>query len=140
VANASGEPHQYKKKESSPETLNKSEHSQECQPIRSVNDLNYTTPKVPKIVPVISRDTKLTDKLFMRPEPQANEKLKTLIEEQGNVEAKFTTDDKDEIKKQDIVNMRQNSMRLRLQSMFDAISGKCKLLPFEHKLIITIVI
>ncbi|KAK2583339.1 hypothetical protein KPH14_009338 [Odynerus spinipes] len=68
--------------------------------------------------------TKFTDKLFMRAEPQRNEKLKSLVEEQGNIKAKFTSDDVEEIKKEDIVNMRQTSMRARLQSMFDAISGK----------------
>ncbi|XP_046836958.1 mucin-5AC-like isoform X1 [Vespa crabro] len=69
--------------------------------------------------------TKFTDKLFMRAEPQRNEKLRSLVEEQGNIiETKFTTDDAEEIKKKDIVNMRQTSMRARLQSMFDAISGK----------------
>ncbi|XP_058791500.1 nuclear pore complex protein DDB_G0274915-like isoform X2 [Phymastichus coffea] len=92
------------------------------------NTLNLPTPKVrreiPNIPAAIKPPIKLTDKLFMRAEPQANEKIKYLIEEQGKVEAKFTTDDKEEIKKEDIVNMRQNSMRLRLQSMFDAISGK----------------
>nr|XP_050866759.1 mucin-5AC isoform X1 [Vespula vulgaris] len=72
-----------------------------------------------------SSATKFTDKLFMRAEPQRNEKLRSLVEEQGNIiEAKFTTDDVEEIKKKDIVNMRQTSMRARLQSMFDAISGK----------------
>lgn len=71
--------------------------------------------------------TKFTDKLFMRAEPQRNEKLRSLVEEQGNImETKFTTDDVEEIKKKDIVNMRQTSMRARLQSMFDAISGKGK--------------
>lgn len=76
-----------------------------------------------------SSATKFTDKLFMRAEPQRNEKLRSLVEEQGNIiEAKFTTDDVEEIKKKDIVNMRQTSMRARLQSMFDAISGKGKYL------------
>lgn len=67
---------------------------------------------------------KLSDKLFMRPGPQNNDKLRTIIDEQSNVKDKFSMDDKDEIKKKDIVNMRQTSMRARLQSMFDAISGK----------------
>lgn len=49
-----------------------------------------------------------------------------LVEEQGNIRAKFTTDDVEEIKKEDIADMRQTSMRARLQSMFDAISGKGK--------------
>lgn len=69
---------------------------------------------------------KLTDKLFMRAEPERNEKLRMLVEEQGNIRAKFTTDDVEEIKKEDITDMRQTSMKARLQSMFDAISGKGK--------------
>ncbi|XP_071875028.1 uncharacterized protein isoform X2 [Bombus fervidus] len=67
---------------------------------------------------------KLTHKLFMRAEPERNEKLRMLVEEQGNIRAKFTTDDVEEIKKEDITDMRQTSMKARLQSMFDAISGK----------------
>ncbi|XP_060822555.1 nuclear pore complex protein DDB_G0274915-like isoform X2 [Bombus pascuorum] len=67
---------------------------------------------------------KLTHKLFMRAEPARNEKLRMLVEEQGNIRAKFTTDDVEEIKKEDITDMRQTSMKARLQSMFDAISGK----------------
>ncbi|XP_051172159.1 nuclear pore complex protein DDB_G0274915-like [Leptopilina boulardi] len=67
---------------------------------------------------------KLSDKLFMRPAPQNNDKLRTIIEQQSNVKDKFSMADQDEIKKMDIVNMRQTSMRARLQSMFDAISGK----------------
>ncbi|XP_029050984.1 nuclear pore complex protein DDB_G0274915-like isoform X1 [Osmia bicornis bicornis] len=75
--------------------------------------------------PVVSTDTgKLTHKLFMRAEPERNEKLRMLVEEQGNIRAKFTTDDVEEIKKEDIADMRQTSMKARLQSMFDAISGK----------------
>ncbi|XP_011497188.1 PREDICTED: putative GPI-anchored protein PB15E9.01c [Ceratosolen solmsi marchali] len=124
VINASGEPHQPKKKDRSSEKLKTSEHSQECQSMHTTKDLNYPTPKASKGASVGPKDANLTDKLFMRAEPQTNEKLKILIEEQGNIEAKFTVDGKDEIKKKDIVNMRQNSMRLRLQSMFDAISGK----------------
>lgn len=76
--------------------------------------------------PVKNKPVNFTDKLFMKAEPQTNERLRTLIQEQGNIRAKFTTDDVDEIKKEDIVNMRQTSMRARLQSMFDAISGKSK--------------
>lgn len=49
-----------------------------------------------------------------------------LIQEQGKVRAHFKTDDKDEIKKQYIEKMRKNNMRMRLKSMFVAISGKCK--------------
>ncbi|XP_053971622.1 nuclear pore complex protein DDB_G0274915-like isoform X1 [Hylaeus volcanicus] len=67
---------------------------------------------------------KLTNKLFMRAEPERNEKLRMLVEEQGNIRAKFTTDDVEEIKMEDIADMRQTSMKARLQSMFDAISGK----------------
>lgn len=73
-----------------------------------------------------TESTRLTDKLFMRAEPERNEKLRMLVEEQGNIRAKFTTDDVDEIKKEDIADMRQTSMKARLQSMFDAISGKGK--------------
>lgn len=69
---------------------------------------------------------KLTNKLFMRAEPERNQKLRMLVEEQGNIRAKFTTDDVDEIKKEDIADMRQTSMKARLQSMFDAISGRGK--------------
>ncbi|XP_076278517.1 uncharacterized protein LOC143208214 [Lasioglossum baleicum] len=69
-------------------------------------------------------ESKLTNKLFMRAEPERNEKLRMLVEEQGNIRAKFTTDDVEEIKKEDIADMRQTSMKARLQSMFDAISGK----------------
>lgn len=75
---------------------------------------------------IATDSTKLTHKLFMRAEPERNEKLRMLVEEQGNIRAKFTTDDVEEIKKEDIADMRQTSMRARLQSMFDAISGKGK--------------
>lgn len=76
---------------------------------------------------IVSTDSaRLTHKLFMRAEPERNEKLRMLVEEQGNIRAKFTTDDVEEIKKEDITDMRQTSMKARLQSMFDAISGKCK--------------
>ncbi|XP_014604098.1 PREDICTED: mucin-5AC-like isoform X2 [Polistes canadensis] len=69
--------------------------------------------------------TKYTDKLFMKEEPKRNDKLKSFEEEQKHlIDAGFTTNDIEEIKKKDIVNMRQTSMRARLQSMFDAISGK----------------
>lgn len=71
-----------------------------------------------------TESTRLANKLFMRAEPERNEKLRMLVEEQGNIRAKFTTDDVEEIKKEDIANMRQTSMKARLQSMFDAISGK----------------
>ncbi|XP_043498581.1 nuclear pore complex protein DDB_G0274915-like [Polistes fuscatus] len=69
--------------------------------------------------------TKYTDKLFMKEEPKRNDKLKSFEEEQKHlIDAGFTTNDIEEIKKIDIVKMRQTSMRARLQSMFDAISGK----------------
>ncbi|XP_014220836.2 mucin-5AC-like [Trichogramma pretiosum] len=74
------------------------------------------------VSPVIKKAEKLTDKLFMKPEPQNVDKIKSL--QSDSVESKFKTNDKDEIRKEDIVNMRTNSMRQRLQSMFDAISGK----------------
>lgn len=73
---------------------------------------------------VPTKSVKLTDKLFMRAEPKRNEQLKSLVEEPGNIKIKFATDNVEEIKKEDIRNMRQTSMRARLQSMFDAISGK----------------
>ncbi|XP_031826864.2 uncharacterized protein LOC116424507 isoform X2 [Nomia melanderi] len=73
---------------------------------------------------VDTESSRLTNKLFMRAEPERNEKLRMLVEEQGNIRAKFTTDDVEEIKKEDIADMRQTSMKARLQSMFDAISGK----------------
>ncbi|XP_015181160.1 PREDICTED: uncharacterized threonine-rich GPI-anchored glycoprotein PJ4664.02-like [Polistes dominula] len=69
--------------------------------------------------------TTYTDKLFMKEEPKRNDKLKSFEEEQKHfIEAGFTTNDVEEIKKTDIVKMKQTSMRARLQSMFDAISGK----------------
>ncbi|XP_034939450.1 serine-rich adhesin for platelets-like [Chelonus insularis] len=67
---------------------------------------------------------KYTDRLFMKAEPPNIDKLKSLIEEHGNVTRKFSGDDGEEIKKSDVVNMRQTSMKARLRSMFDAISGK----------------
>ncbi|XP_018344136.1 PREDICTED: mucin-4-like isoform X2 [Trachymyrmex septentrionalis] len=71
-----------------------------------------------------TKPVKLTDKLFMKAEPERNEQLKSLVEEPSNIKVKFATDNVEEIKKEDIRNMRQNSMKARLQSMFDAISGK----------------
>lgn len=71
----------------------------------------------------VSKSVKLTDKLFMRNEPERNEWLQLLAEEQGSVKAKFTKNNVEEIKRDDIRNMRQTSMKARLQSMFDAISG-----------------
>lgn len=62
----------------------------------------------------------------MRAEPERNDRLKLLVEEQGNIKAKFTKDNVEEIKREDIRNMRQTSMKARLKSMFDAISGKGK--------------
>ncbi|CAK9796883.1 hypothetical protein ANTPLA_LOCUS993 [Anthophora plagiata] len=82
---------------------------------RSDNDRSIESP---------GESARLTHKLFMRAEPERNEKLRMLVEEQGNIRAKFTTDDVEEIKKEDIADMRQTSMKARLQSMFDAISGK----------------
>lgn len=81
-----------------------------------------------------TKSAKLADKLFMRAEPERNEQLKPLIEEQGNIKAKFSSDDVEEIKREDIRNMRQTSMKARLQSMFDAISGKGKYVTifFHH--------
>lgn len=93
-------------------------------PLRSSSPKKSPSKKVNKEVQASPEPTKLTDKLFMKAESQCNEKLKTIIENQSKVEDKFAMDDKEEIKKEDIVNMRQNSMRLRLQNMFDAISGK----------------
>lgn len=96
--------------------------------------VDQSTPKSSR-ESVIIKSTKLEDKLFMKADPQPNRKLKIMVEEQTNVEVKFQTDDKDEIKKQDIDNMKQNSMRLRLQSMYDAISGKCKSLTLCYDLV-----
>ncbi|KYM81845.1 hypothetical protein ALC53_07637 [Atta colombica] len=73
-----------------------------------------------------SKPVKLTDKLFMRAEPERNEQLKSLVEEPSNIKVRFATDNVEEIKREDIRNMRQNSMKARLQSMFDAISGKAE--------------
>lgn len=98
--------------------------------------LNKAAPVIEKTVKTVTKiDDKpdvptkpvnLTDKLFMRAEPERNEQLKLLVEEPGNIKAKFATDNVEEIKRDDIRNMRQTSMRARLQSMFDAISGKGK--------------
>ncbi|XP_072758217.1 uncharacterized protein [Anoplolepis gracilipes] len=68
--------------------------------------------------------SKLTEKLFMRAEPERNEQLKSLVEEPSNIKVKFATDNVEEIKREDLRNMRQTNMKARLQSMFDAISGK----------------
>ncbi|EGI65559.1 PREDICTED: nuclear pore complex protein DDB_G0274915 homolog [Acromyrmex echinatior] len=73
-----------------------------------------------------TKPIKLTDKLFMRAEPERNEQLKSLVEEPSNIKVRFATDNVEEIKREDIRNMRQNSMKARLQSMFDAISGKAE--------------
>lgn len=75
---------------------------------------------------VPSKFVKLTEKLFMRAEPERNERLKSLVEEPSNIKVKFATDNVEEIKRDDIRNMRQTNMKARLQSMFDAISGKGK--------------
>ena len=95
---------------------------------KSLDHLEIKRPQVLQKAKGPASPVKLADKLFMRAQPQNNERLRTLIEEQGNVKDKFSMVDKDEIKKKDIVNMRQTSMKARLQSMFDAISGKGKTL------------
>ncbi|KYM93840.1 PREDICTED: nuclear pore complex protein DDB_G0274915 [Cyphomyrmex costatus] len=74
----------------------------------------------------LTKSVKLSDKLFMRAEPERNEQLKLLVEEPSNIKIRFATDNVEEIKREDIRNMRQNSMKARLQSMFDAISGKAE--------------
>ncbi|XP_070153597.1 uncharacterized protein [Polyergus mexicanus] len=71
-----------------------------------------------------SKFVKLTEKLFMRAEPERNERLKSLVEEPSNVKVKFAIDNVEEIKREDIRNMRRTNMKARLQSMFNAISGK----------------
>ena len=81
-----------------------------------------------------TKPVKLTDKLFMRAEPERNEQLKSLVEEPSNIKVRFATDNVEEIKREDIRNMRQNSMKARLQSMFDAISGKGKYIILYSKL------
>lgn len=73
-----------------------------------------------------SKFVKLTEKLFMRAEPERNERLKSLVEEPSNVKVKFAIDNVEEIKREDIRNMRRTNMKARLQSMFNAISGKGK--------------
>ncbi|XP_020288766.1 uncharacterized protein LOC109857140 isoform X2 [Pseudomyrmex gracilis] len=75
---------------------------------------------------VSTKSVPLTDKLFMRAEPKRNERLKELVEEPGNIKIKFTKDNVEEIKREDLRNMRQTNMKARLQSMFDAISGKAE--------------
>ncbi|XP_011157540.1 mucin-5AC isoform X2 [Solenopsis invicta] len=86
--------------------------------VKSTNETDNTKAAVP------TKPIKLTDKLFMRAEPERNEQLKSLVEEPSVIRVKFATDNVEEIKKEDIRNMRQTSMKARLQSMFDAISGK----------------
>ena len=132
IANASGEPHIQNVPEKSPETPKDKEHSYENLTTQeSVKVLHLpSTPRIPKERPVPPKAEKLTDKLFMRAEPQVRENMKNYIDEQESVESKFITDDKDEIKKQDIDNMRQN----KLKSMFEAISGKCKYIRYYFKL------
>lgn len=97
----------------------------------SRSNLNKAVPVMHKTAKTVTKaDDKptkpinLTDKLFMRAEPEQNEQLKLLVEEPGNIKAKFATDNVEEIKRDDIRNMRQTSMKARLKSMFDAISGK----------------
>ncbi|XP_015108873.1 nuclear pore complex protein Nup214 [Diachasma alloeum] len=73
---------------------------------------------------MIEVPVKLTDRLFMKEEPQNIDKLKSLIDEHSSLSSKFSMSDVEEIKKSDIINMRQTSMKAKLKSMFDAISGK----------------
>lgn len=89
-------------------------------PTKDVTETNNTKSVDP------SKFVKLTEKLFMRAEPERNERLKSLVEEPSNVKVKFAIDNVEEIKREDIRNMRRTNMKARLQSMFDAISGKGK--------------
>lgn len=66
---------------------------------------------------------KLSEKLFMKEEPQNIDKLQALIEGQNDSKIQFSKSSSDEIKKSDVVMMRQTSMKNKLKSMFDAISG-----------------
>ncbi|XP_044007372.1 mucin-5AC-like isoform X1 [Aphidius gifuensis] len=66
---------------------------------------------------------KLSERLFMKEEPQNIDQLKALIEDQEDSKIQFSKSSSDEIKKSDIVMMRQTSMKNKLKSMFDAISG-----------------
>ncbi|XP_011685055.1 PREDICTED: putative GPI-anchored protein PB15E9.01c [Wasmannia auropunctata] len=87
---------------------------------RNVNEIDNSKSAAPV------RSVTLTDKLFMRAEPERNEQFKSLVEEPSSIKVRFATDNVEEIKKEDLRNMRQTSMRARLQSMFDAISGKAE--------------
>ncbi|XP_014217516.1 nuclear pore complex protein DDB_G0274915 isoform X2 [Copidosoma floridanum] len=122
IENASGEPHQNRIHQNLSETSQPDNDVPQRQQPSPATTLNVSSPKIVKET-VLPKDETFADKLFMKPEPTADEKLKSLIKEQGKVEAQFKTNNKNEIKKQDIDNMKQNSMRQRLKSMFDAISG-----------------
>ncbi|XP_050453334.1 mucin-5AC-like isoform X2 [Cataglyphis hispanica] len=87
-------------------------------PTKDVTETNNTKSVDP------SKFVKLTEKLFMRAEPERNERLKSLVEEPSIIKVKFAIDNVEEIKREDIRNMRRTNMKARLQSMFDAISGK----------------
>jgi len=93
---------------------------------KNVKNTNETDVKNTNDTAALTKPVKLADKLFMRAEPERNEQLKLLVEEPSNIKVRFATDNVEEIKKEDIRNMRQTSMKARLQSMFDAISGKGK--------------
>lgn len=112
------------RKEVSPKEIVINDESRMEEEIKSPDVWEIKRPAILKKPKSPSSPVKLSDKLFMRPEPQNNDKIRTIIEQQSNAKDKFSMVDKDEIKKTDIVNMRQTSMRARLQSMFDAISGK----------------
>ena len=129
VNNAIHNPEQKPRRQISPEFNTNVEERSVCNQSGSPDKRDHLEIKRPQVMqkPKHSSPVKLADKLFMRAEPQNNEKLRNLIKEQeDNLKSKFSMEDKDEIKKKDIVNMRQTSMRARLQSMFDAISGKGK--------------
>ncbi|XP_043277811.1 nuclear pore complex protein DDB_G0274915-like [Venturia canescens] len=89
---------------------------------REILKLQVQPPTVQEEVPVVP--VKLAEKLFMKAKPENIDKIKILIEEHGSVKPRFANDSINEIKKSDIMNMRQTSMKNRLKSMFEAISGK----------------
>lgn len=102
--------------------------------VTETNDIK--TNDIKSVAP--SKFVKLTEKLFMRAEPERNERLKSLVEEPSNIKVKFATDNVEEVKRDDIRNMRQTNMKARLQSMFDAISGKGKYYNIRHQKIIVL--
>lgn len=120
------------RKEVSPKEIVINDESRMEEEIKSPDVWEIKRPAILKKPKSPSSPVKLSDKLFMRPEPQNNDKIRTIIEQQSNAKDKFSMVDKDEIKKTDIVNMRQTSMRARLQSMFDAISGKGKIVKLIY--------